>query len=1298
MVFFTGAKAQDSAADFTIHSQVVASSPPRFGFNLQESSYYADITDNAWIADSCFSSADLRMNYLATDDGASDGTTFIETDVNSAGTDFWASINSNGAYVGANARLYRFNTTTNQWNLLRTGVVQSMTAVPGSTLLADHTITFTTPGPQSKAGDALWLSKDGNYQNPDVSQWVNYLDPRFNGYATSFNAEGESVFARNDTNACTYIHVTDVPPGELNGQADAPPLSVKITDSATGTGGIWQYVQGWGNGGEQLETGHTYTVSVWLKQQGIADGSATFIFGPLRHTFTGLTNVWQQYTYSFPSPGVVSAGGQTARVDYNAPGTLWVNQLEFYDAAHGPFTLDARALQVFQNFHPGTVRLWSGFANCSGGYSFWSLDSMLQDESATREDYGIGNMYGLFTVQQKLPAGLSLCSQLGANPWIIGNMSWSEQEWSNLIDYLAAPAGVGYAVKRPASHPGPYTADFQKIYLEFGNEEWGTQETAVNGHYGNYAHYMFSQAVAGKSYYDSSKIKLILNSFIYNDSFGQTALTACPEGQALDYFLYTGTANVTGDTVYQDDLLSIATYQASINAWAASEQASAAAGHPYEIASYEGGPGSDNPNFTGGGDTSLAAAVGQLDVYLYAQQKGATSLNFFLYHLDTPTSTLYSSHTNFAHGYIPHPVWEALQMRNQYCAGDLVAVDANTVQATTDGKATPLAAVYCFHDTTSGDQADIVVVSRDLNNSTPVTLHLPAVPTGSATLYTLTGDPRANNESSLVVPIGQQSISSFGQNYSFTMPAGSVYLFQVPTGPWAASGPGSVFAQGGTGYVTLNWTAIAGATSYTIYRSTSAAGGGAAYVTGVSGTTYTDTSVTNGTTYYYSVAAVTTGGATDRSSQVTATPVAASPFIAINAGGSAIAGTPWVADTDNDGGGFTETTNATQTIPASLANAAPAAVYQTHRARGTYTIPGLTSGVSYTLRIHGAENFWTTPGQRLQDINLNGVTVDTKLDWFTISGGENIAANRSYAFVAPASGQLVLDTTASTGSADGNPTLAGIEVLTGAPPLAPTQATASPASGQVTLSWKAAPGADTHTIQYGTASGKYTQTVTNVAGTSALVTGLTNGTTYYFVVAGVNADGLGALSSEVNATPNAVVGPPVLQSAVSRMTHGGGGTFDIPLPLTGSPGIECREGATAGSYTLVLTFNVPLASGSATVSSGTGVAGAPVCSGTTMTVPLTGVSNDQKVTVTFSNVLPQGGGSPASGSVTCGFLIGDVNGDGAVTTTDVIPIRNAYGMSAGAAGFNMRADINCDGVISTTDVLPIKQYYGTVLH
>ena len=46
---------------------------------------------------------------------------------------------------------------------------------------------------------------------------------------------------------------------------------------------------------------------------------------------------------------------------------------------------------------------------------------------------------------------------------------------------------------------------------------------------------------------------------------------------------------------------------------------------------------------------------------------------------------------------------------------------------------------------------------------------------------------------------------------------------------------------------------------------------------------------------------------------------------------------------------------------------------------------------------------------------------------------------------------------------------------------------------------------------------------------------------------------------------------PELTTAVSRRTQGGAGTFDINLPLSGQPGVECRS--TGGNYTEVFTFN-----------------------------------------------------------------------------------------------------------------------------
>jgi cellulose 1,4-beta-cellobiosidase len=85
--------------------------------------------------------------------------------------------------------------------------------------------------------------------------------------------------------------------------------------------------------------------------------------------------------------------------------------------------------------------------------------------------------------------------------------------------------------------------------------------------------------------------------------------------------------------------------------------------------------------------------------------------------------------------------------------------------------------------------------------------------------------------------------------------------------------PAGVTATAGNNQVTLNWTASSGATSYDIYRSTTSGGEGATpYLTGVTSTSFTNTGLTNGITYYYEVVAVNAGGLSDVSSEVSATP------------------------------------------------------------------------------------------------------------------------------------------------------------------------------------------------------------------------------------------------------------------------------------------------------------------------------------------------------------------------------------------------------------------------------------------
>jgi len=105
-----------------------------------------------------------------------------------------------------------------------------------------------------------------------------------------------------------------------------------------------------------------------------------------------------------------------------------------------------------------------------------------------------------------------------------------------------------------------------------------------------------------------------------------------------------------------------------------------------------------------------------------------------------------------------------------------------------------------------------------------------------------------------------------------------------------ANGPGSIHVQGGSGgggtapappavltatagdsEITLTWPASTGATSYNVYRGTSS-GTETLYKSGVTTAGYTDTSVTNGTAYWYQVTAVNAAGESGRTNEATATP------------------------------------------------------------------------------------------------------------------------------------------------------------------------------------------------------------------------------------------------------------------------------------------------------------------------------------------------------------------------------------------------------------------------------------------
>lgn len=161
-------------------------------------------------------------------------------------------------------------------------------------------------------------------------------------------------------------------------------------------------------------------------------------------------------------------------------------------------------------------------------------------------------------------------------------------------------------------------------------------------------------------------------------------------------------------------------------------------------------------------------------------------------------------------------------------------------------------------------------------------------------------------------------------------------------------------------------------------------------------------------------------------------------------------------------------------------------------------------------------------------------------------------------------------------------------------------------------------------------------------------------------------------------------------SAVSRKTHGASGDFDIDLPLSGAPGVECRS--TGGAHKVIFTFPTAVTFSGASVTSGTaGTVTPSAISSSVVAVDLAGVTDVQAITVTLLNV--SDGTNTNNVAVRMRLLVGDTNGNGSVSVGDIAQVKSQSGQAVTATNF--RLDVNASGgTINVGDVGLVKSKSG----
>ena len=365
----------------------------------------------------------------------------------------------------------------------------------------------------------------------------------------------------------------------------------------------------------------------------------------------------------------------------------------------------------------------------------------------------------------------------------------------------------------------------------------------------------------------------------------------------------------------------------------------------------------------------------------------------------------------------------------------------------------------------------------------------------------------------------------------FSPPANAVpTVFDAP--PAAPAAPAVTL---GSGTVTLSWQAVPGTHAYEMWYGTSSTSASAVQYGGdiSSGLSAAITGLGNGTTYWIWLKAKNDRGTSGFSPAVQAKPIAAASAPTLTVGNGQISVT-WTAVTGADSYDIFCGTGANRPAsPAQTPGSSPA------------TLSSLQNGTTYTVWVRGRNGTGTgamsaaasaKPLGTMDTVTLAPGDRNFTASWTAVAGADSYAVYYSTTTTMSASpAQTVPGTSAALTRLTNGTTYyvwvkprnnygagAASSMASVIPLGTPAAPTLTADDRKLTVSWATVAGANQYDVYYSTsATIPASPAQTGIAGTSATLTGLVNGTTYYVWVRGRNSSGAGAASPVAAGKPTA---------------------------------------------------------------------------------------------------------------------------------------------------------------------------------